>query len=125
MDDQVHWAGMGRWLSFVATALLILLSIPSIAIHALEAAAGWNIFLGLLLIWVIASDHRKAPLLAAILCALMLVRLILSLVAESMVDAVLVLLLLGILATAWHSLKTQAARLPARQFNGRLLPDGC
>lgn len=111
MNDQVQWTGLGRWLSFVAAALLILLSIPAIFIHALGATAGWNIFLGLLLVGVVASGHRKAPLLAAILCVLMLLRLIVSLVAGNMVDAVFDLLLLGILAAAWQSLKTQAASL--------------
>jgi hypothetical protein len=110
MDDQVQWAGLGRWLSFLAAALLILLSIPAIFVHALGAAAGWNIFLGLLLIGVIAAGHRKAPMLAAILCALMLLRLILSMVAGSMADAALDLLLLGMPA-AWRSLKAQAASL--------------
>ena len=95
----------------MAAALLILLSIPVIFVRSLGAAAGWNIFLGLLLIGVIASGHRKAPMLAAILCVLMLVRLILSLIAGSMADAALDLLLLGILAAAWRSLKAQAASL--------------
>lgn len=111
MDDQVHWRGVGRWLSFVAAGLLMLISTPAVFSHAFGATAGWNIFLGLLLIGGIASGHRKAPLLAGVLCALMLFRLILSLVAGSMIDAAFNLLLLGMLLAVWQSLRKQAAVL--------------
>lgn len=95
-------------MSFVTAGLLILSAIPAVLSPESGAAAGWNIFLGLLLIGVVASGHPKAPLLAAILCALMLVRLIVSVAIGSLADAALNLLLLGMLFAAWRSLRNQA-----------------
>ena len=76
--EQEHvWRGSGRWLSFVAAALLILLSIPLVVLNM--AAVGWNIFLGLLLFAAVASGHPKAPLIATILSVVMAIRLVLTL----------------------------------------------
>lgn len=76
--EQEHvWSGWGRWLSFVVAALLILFSIPLVILNM--AAAGWNIFLGLLLFAAVASGHAKAPLIAIILSVVMAIRLVLTL----------------------------------------------
>ena len=77
---------MGRWLSFVVAALLLLLSIPLVVLNM--AAAGWNIFLGLLLFAAVASGHAKAPLIAIILSVVLAIRLVLTLASRAAVLAV-------------------------------------
>jgi hypothetical protein len=66
-QSELRWSGWGRWLSFVLAGFMVL-SAPMFD-RDLGAAAGWNIFLGLLLFGTIASNHRKAPLLLIILAA--------------------------------------------------------
>ena len=109
MEDQVHWTGVGRWLSFVTAGLLIIVSVPAVFDHEFGAVAGWNIFFGVLLIGVIAAGHPKAPLLAAILCALMTLRLIISLALGSIVEGGVNLLLGTFLLAVWLNLKKQSA----------------
>ena len=77
VDGDIKWIGWGRWLSFALSALLLLGGALDLN---QEAAAGWNIFLGLLLFGVIASGHRKAPLLALVLTGLMAVRLLFAII---------------------------------------------
>ena len=76
-EQEQVWSGWGRWLSFIVAVLLILLSIPMVLLNM--AAAGWNIFLGLLLFAAVASGHPKAPLIAIILSVVMAIRLVLTL----------------------------------------------
>jgi hypothetical protein len=99
MEEQIEWSGMGRWLSFLFTALMILVAIPGVFSHEFGAAAGWNLFLGLLMFGFVAAGHRKAPLLAAILTVLMLLRLVLGAIAGGgwaiLADAVLLLVIAG------------------------------
>ena len=79
-NDQHQWTGLGRWLSFGLAALLIAIAIPGV-LDGAGAAAGWNIFLGLLLFGAVASGNSKAPLLALLLTALMTLRLLLAIIA--------------------------------------------
>jgi hypothetical protein len=108
MADQVRWQGVGRWLSFAAAALLVIVAIPSFATN--DAAVGWNIFLGLLLFGVVASGNRFAPLLLLVLLALMVLRLLVALVADrNIIAAVTDGVLLIPLFFAWRDLRRQAA----------------
>lgn len=75
MDEQINWSGSGKWLSVIAGALMILFSIPDV--FANSAAAGWNLFLGLLLIGVTTSGHKAAPKIVSVVAALFLARLLL------------------------------------------------
>src|SRR5438270_1359484 len=108
MDEQVHWRGMGRWLSFVVAALLIVAAVPNFATN--DAAAGWNIFLGLLLFGAVASGSRRAPLLVMVLVGLMALRSIIAVAAErSAIGALLSAVLFICLFFAWRDLRRQAA----------------
>jgi len=78
-----QWRGWGRWLSFAAAAYMIVMGVAVLLIALqrdyspqLEASAGWDLFLGLLFGGVVASNNRRAPLLAAVIAALMAVRVI-------------------------------------------------
>lgn len=98
----MKWTGPGRWLAFLSAGLLILLSIPMIMANT--AAAGWNIFLALLLFGTVVSDSRHAPAAAILLTILMLLRLILALLSgawfvEDLLTHAVLALLLG--TTAW------------------------
>ena len=110
-DERIHWDGLGRWLAFAAAGILIVLSVPAVFSLAFGAVAGWNIFLGLLLIGVVVSGHRKAPLFVAILVALVLLRLVLSLIFGILIDAGLNFLLLSLLGGAWKDLREQAEEI--------------
>jgi hypothetical protein len=110
MTDQLHWRGIGRWLSFAVAALLIILSIPAFATD--DASAGWNIFLGLLLFGFIASGHRRAPLMVGIIASLTALRLIVALAVErNAIGAIAEALLLILLFVAWQDITRQAAAL--------------
>jgi hypothetical protein len=110
MSDQVHWRGVGRWLSFAVAVLLVVLSIPAFATD--DASAGWNIFLGLLLFGFIASGHRRAPLMIGIIAALTALRLIVALAIErNAIGAIVEALLLILLFVAWQDIRRQAASL--------------
>ena len=112
MDEQVRWRGLGRWLSFAVAALLVIAAIPDFATD--DAAAGWNIFLGLLLFGVIASGSRRAPLLLLVLLGLMVVRLISALAVErTIISGVTNGAPLLLLFVAWLDLRKQAALMIA------------
>jgi hypothetical protein len=108
MDYQVRWHGTGRWLSFAVAAVFILLAIPDFAND--EPAAGWNIFLGLLLFGVMAAGSRRAPLLLLVLTLLMVLRITLSFIGGhfSPIDAVANVLVLVGLVVAWLDLRKQS-----------------
>ena len=110
MSEQVHWQGLGRWLSFAVAVLLVVLSIPAFATD--DASAGWNIFLGLLLFGFIASGHRRAPVMVGVIAALTALRLIVGLVIErNLVGAIAEALLLLLLLVAYWDIRRQAASL--------------
>jgi hypothetical protein len=108
MDEQVRWHGTGRWLSFAVAALFILLAIPDFAND--DPAAGWNIFLGLLLFGVMAAGSRRAPLVVLVLTLLMVLRITLSFIGGhfSPIDAVANVLVMVALVVAWLDLRKQA-----------------
>ena len=111
-QNEIEWDGLGRWLSFTAAALMIVFAVPFVMEADQGAAAGWNIFLGLLLFGTIASNNARAPLLVSILTILMIVRLIV-LVAMSwdlfgFISNALLLMLLG---TAAYDLRGQATNV--------------
>lgn len=108
-DQNTTWTGLGRWLLIGLGIMLIFLAIPLVFSRENGAAAGWNIFLGLLAIGAIASGNRKAPLLALILAALMAIRLIVAIIAGAS-GLVLAgsLVLLAIAAGAALDLRKQA-----------------
>lgn len=107
------WSGLGKWLSSAAALLLILRAVPWIFDPQRGAAAGWNIFLGLLLFGAIASRNARAPAIAAAIAMLMVVRLGVGLAAgadalDMGVDGVLLLLI----GAAAYDLRKQRAALP-------------
>ena len=96
----VQWSGWGKWLAFALAAVLMLLSIPLILHSETGAAAGWNLFLGLLIFGSVVSHNKGAASLVAFVAALMIVRLILTAASERSIPdiilaAILVLLALG------------------------------
>jgi hypothetical protein len=108
MGEQVSWQGVGRWLSFAAAALLIIVAIPNFATN--DAAVGWNIFLGLLLFGAVASGYRRAPLLLLVLLGLMVLRLLVALTVErNVIEAVADGVLLILLFFGWQDLRRQSA----------------
>jgi hypothetical protein len=110
MSDQVHWRGVGRWLSFAVAVLLIVISIPAVASD--DPGVGWNIFLGLLLFGFVASGHRRAPLMVGVVTALTAVRLVAALVVQRNVNLLAwETLLLILLVFAWRDIRRQAALL--------------
>jgi len=110
-EGEIAWRGWGRWLSFLTAALLILIAIPGVFINSLGAAAGWNIFLGLLLFGSIASDNKRAPLLAAILAGLMALRLLIAIaLGARLPDLSIAGLLLVLTAGIAFDLRRQARR---------------
>jgi hypothetical protein len=108
--DRTHqWNGAGRWLSFAAAALLLAFSIPMIFSTENGAAAGWNIFLGLLLFGGVASGSAAAPKITAVIAALMLVRLaLLPLFGAHLMDFLLAVLFFALVAYAAFDLRRQA-----------------
>jgi hypothetical protein len=104
---QLQWQGMGRWLSFAVAAALIVASVPDVLEN--NSAAGWNLFLGLLLLGAVASGNRQAPLLLGVLTALMALRLVIGLAVERDVARVIpdVILLVAV-ACAWLQIRRQA-----------------
>lgn len=114
MDEQVQWRGVGRWLSFFVAALLVIAAIPNLPKN--DAAAGWNIFLGLLLFGVVASGNRRAPLFLVVLIGLLALRLIFALANEgTLISAVTNLVPLLLLLVAWVDLRKQAAIIDAKE----------
>lgn len=111
MDEEqiATWTGLGRWLLIGFGIMLIFLSIPIVFSQDNGAAAGWNIFLGLLAIGAIASGNRKAPLLSLVLASLMAIRLIAVIINGSSVSVLAgSLILLVIAAGAAYDLRKQA-----------------
>lgn len=106
---EIRWAGWGRWLSFLVSALLILLAVPYVMDYREGAAAGWNIFLGLLLFGAIASGNRHASTLTLVLVGLMAIRLTLAtLIGASIFMIASNLLLLILVSMAAYDLRRQS-----------------
>ncbi|MET0376397.1 MAG: hypothetical protein ABW128_19340 [Rhizorhabdus sp.] len=112
---KIRWRGWGRWLAFLLTGLLILLSMPMIFVHQTGAAAGWNIFLGLLLAGSVGSGYRHAPRVAMIIAVLLFIRVLVAAVfltnESPFIFALAVELLLAVLAAVvaldlWHQART-------------------
>lgn len=113
-DKTVDWTGLGRWLSFAAAGILIIVAIPLIFVHATGAVAGWNIFLGLLLFGSVASGNIRAPTVAAAIFALMAIRLTIAIVAgAAYADIGISALLLAVIGFAAWDLRQQRQRLSA------------
>ena len=88
---------------------LAYIALPS-AVVLNMAAAGWNIFLGLLLFATVASGHPKAPLIAIIASVIMAIRLVLTLaIGAAALDIAVGVLLLVLTGAAAHQLRKQAA----------------
>jgi uncharacterized membrane protein YfcA len=111
MDEQVHWRGAGRWLSFAIAGLFLLAAIPDFAGDA--PGAGWNIFLGLLLFAVMAAGSRRAPLLLLVFLWLTVLRVVLAFIGGhfGLGDAVLNFIVLTGLFVAWLDLRKQSASM--------------
>jgi len=106
-SGATYWSGWGRWLSFVAGTLLIVLSLPLILTNS--AAAGWNIFLGLLLLGAVASGNERAPLIAIILSAIMVLRIIVAWVSGAgPLDLGIAVMFLVLIGGAAYHLRLQA-----------------
>ena len=113
MSEDIRWEGAGKWLSFAVAALLVVVAIPSIATN--NPAAGWNIFLGLLLFGFVASGNRRAPALVLALLGLMVLRLVVALtVQRNVIEAAGDGVLLIPLFFAWRDLKRQAELMKER-----------
>ena len=74
---QVRWTGWSRWTAFLVAALLIALAVPLVTANS--PAAGWDIFLALLLFGAVASGSVHAPTVALALAGLFLLRALLAL----------------------------------------------
>jgi hypothetical protein len=111
MDEQVRWHGAGRWLSFTIAGVFLLAAIPDFG--ADDPAAGWNIFLGLLLFGAMAAGSRRAPSVLLMLTVVMVVRIVLAFMSGrlGLFDGLgNFAVLLGLLV-AWLDLKKQSARI--------------
>jgi hypothetical protein len=106
-NEQHCWRGTARWLSFAVAGVFVIAAIPQVLAN--DAAAGWNIFLGLLLFGAIASGNRRAPLLVLVLTTLMVLRSGLALVGREFGGAATSAVLALLLAVAWRGLWRQAA----------------
>ena len=82
--EQVVWSGWGRWMLFAVAALLIILSIPLVLENS--AAAGWNIFFGLLLFGAVASRNKHAPTVALVLAAIFVLRCVVAVIGAGLVE---------------------------------------
>lgn len=115
-SSETGWSGLGKWLSSAAALLLILRAVPWIFDPQRGAAAGWNIFLGLLLFGAVASRNARAPAIGAAIAMLMAVRLGVGIAAgadplDIGVEGVLLLLI----GAAAYDLRKQRAALPEGQ----------
>ena len=111
-DQEINWTGWGRWLSFTLSAVLILVAIPAVFDHHEGAAAGWNIFLGLLMFGAVASGNRKAPKLAIVLTILMAVRVLIAIIfMPNIGNLLLAAFCCAIAAAAAYGLREQAKTL--------------
>lgn len=106
--EQIAWTGHGKWLSLSVAAMMILGAIPFVFSHSFGAAAGWNIFLALLLGGSLAAGHPKAPTVAAVVSAVLTIRLIVGLIAMNLFASVLDVLLAAMVIAAWRDLRKQA-----------------
>lgn len=108
-ETKIIWRGMGRWLSLAGAALLIAeamiglwIALDRVHATALEAAAGWNLCLGLVLVGAVTSGSRRVPILARIVAILMFVRVVLGvLTGRPLVDVLMdggLVLLIGMAA---------------------------
>jgi hypothetical protein len=97
-DAKFHWSGWGKWLSLALATLLIFLAIPLMLHRTTGAAAGWNLFLGLLIFGSVVSENKRTPLLVVIIAALMLIRLIITIIADTNTPDVVASSLLALLA---------------------------
>ena len=79
-NAKFHWSGWGKWLSFALAIFLMLLALPLMLHRATGAAAGWNIFLGLLIFGSVVSNNKRAPLLLVIIAVLMFVRFVFTII---------------------------------------------
>ena len=77
MEIATKWTGVGRWMSFIGGTLLAISAIPFVFSHGQQMAAGWSIFLGLLLIGSVAAGSKTASKIAILTAALLLLRVIL------------------------------------------------
>ena len=92
----IKWRGPGRWLSLAVAGFLIALAMIGLWVGlsrpsstAMEAAVGWNLFLGLILLGAIISGAKRAPVLAMIMAILMSIRGILGAVAGASLFGIL------------------------------------
>jgi hypothetical protein len=111
MDEQVRWRGVGRWLSFTIGGVFLLAAIPHFA--ADDPAAGWNIFLGLLLFGAMAAGSRRAPSVLLVLAVVMVVRIVLAFMRGhlALIDGLGNVLVLVALLVAWFDLRKQSTRM--------------
>ena len=98
VDAGFQWSGWGKRLSLALASLLILLAIPLMLHHGTGAAAGWNLFLGLLIIGSVVSNNKHTPLLVTFIAALMLIRLIITVKSDNYQPDVIMSVLLAVLA---------------------------
>jgi len=106
-NRAVRWRGKGRWFSLAGAGLLIVLAVIALWIALgrvgatgieLELAAGWDLFLGLILVGTVMSGTKRAPILTMIVAILMLIRVVSGIVAGRpllvlLVDIALMILL--------------------------------
>ncbi|MFW2852480.1 hypothetical protein ACM61V_11195 [Sphingomonas sp. TX0543] len=110
-ESSIEWTGIGKWLSFASAGLLILLAIPFIFDHGNGAVAGWNIFLGLLLIGAIASGNARAPTIAMVIAGIMAVRLVVAVaIGAGAVDVVIGIAVLAVVGISAWDLRKQKAQ---------------
>ena len=95
----------------MAVSLLVLAALS--IMRADDASAGWNAILGAMLFGVVAAGDRRAPTVAVVVSAIMLVRVVVALWLGHPFEAGLGSLLLLAVALAAQDLKKQARAVPA------------
>jgi hypothetical protein len=91
---------------FAVAALLIILSIPLVLQNS--PAAGWNIFLGLLLFGAVASGNKHAPTVALVLAAIFAVRCVVGTIGAGLVAGAIEAVFAVATAAAGFHLRQQA-----------------
>ena len=115
MDGKptMRWHGVGRWLAFALATLLILIAIPLVFHAETGAMAGWNIFLGLLLAGAVGSGSRHAPPVAFLIAAILLIRIVTSVLFVPInIGLLFDMLMAAMAAVAAQDLRRQAHANP-------------
>jgi hypothetical protein len=114
MEQNLNWTGRGKIISLAASFILILPAVINFSESG--AAAGWNIFLGLILFGAIVSNYAKATRIVFLIFVVCCIRI----AADIFVHAQLANAGLDILVAALVGLAYLDLRQQKNQFEARL-----